>query len=191
MKKFILGAAFATIFTACSTATLVNINVDGDSFIPAASRSTTVNFIAGASVNNPIPDGGLSLPLPNLNFLTRVKLGVNVGVVSSVAGAVTGNFELFVAPASSANLYDPTNKVPTASNCTADTSVDGTNPVVLDLTLSSSSPAACAAAFNRIQSGQVKIGARVSGAVTANTAITFTIQNLDVGVSGYPIKLIP
>jgi hypothetical protein len=144
----------------------------------------------GASINTPIPDGGLAVPTPSLNFLTRIALKINAGVVSSTAGALAGTFELFVAPSGSANLYDPANKVPTSNNCTTDVVVNGTDPVNLDLTLTSTSPAACATAFSRIQSGQFKIGARVSGAVAANTTVTFTINNFDVGISGYPIKLL-
>jgi hypothetical protein len=190
MKKLLLGAAFFAVLSACSTATLINLNVDGDSFIPTASRSTSVNFTAGASVNTPIPDGGLAVPTPSLNFLTRVALKINVGVVSSTAGAITGSFELFIAPSNTANLYDPANKVPTSANCTADTAVNGVDPVNLDLNLTATSPAACATAFNRIQTGQFKIGARVSGAVTANTTLTLTINNFDVGISGYPVKIL-
>jgi hypothetical protein len=190
MKKLLFGAAVFAALTSCSTATLININVDGDSFIPAANRSQAVAFTAGASVNTPIPDGGLAVPTPSLNFLTRIALKINAGVVSSAAGAFVGTFELFVAPSSSSNLYDPANKVPTSNNCTTDTVVNGTDPVDLDLTLTSTSPAACATAFTRIQSGQFKIGARVSGAVTANTTVTFTINNFDLGISGYPVKLL-
>ncbi|MFN3266768.1 MAG: hypothetical protein ACK41E_08010 [Deinococcales bacterium] len=191
MNKLRLGVVLVAVFSACSTATLINFNVDGDSFIPASSKSTSLALTAGASINTPVPDGGIAVPLPNLSFLTAARVSVRVAVVSSTPGAVSGQLELFVAPANTADLYAPANKVPTSTNCTTDATVNGVDPVDFTLNLTSTSPADCATAFNRIQSGQFKIGARVSGSVTADTTVTFTILNLDVGVSGYPVKLIP
>jgi hypothetical protein len=192
MKKLFLMAALVAALSACSTATLININVDGDSFIPANLRSPPPLVIsAGPTVTNyAIPDGGLALPLPSLAFLTKIALKLNVGVVSSVAGAINGTLQLFVAPVNSGNLYDVANKVPTSTTCTTDATVNGTNPVEIGLNLAANSPAPCATAFNRIKSGQFKIGARVSFAVTADTSVTITLNNFDVGVSGYPIQIL-
>ncbi len=192
MKKLFLMAALVTAFSACSTATLININVDGDSFIPANLRSPPpVVVSAGPTVTNyAIPDGGLSLPLPSLAFLTKIALKLNVGVVSSAAGAINGTLELFVAPVNSGNLYEAANKVPTGALCIADVTVNGTDPIAVSLNLAANSPAPCATAFNRIKSGQFKIGARVSFAVTADTTVTITLTNFDVGVSGYPIQIL-
>jgi hypothetical protein len=190
MKKLLLGAALIAVISSCSTATLINLRVDGDSFIPASARTTTLNFLGGVAIATPVPDGGVAIPLPGFDFLTKMSLTINVGVSSSVAGAVAGTFELFIAPGNTANLYDPANKVPSSSNCTTDATVNGTDPIALSLEFSATSPAACAAAFDRIKAGQFKMGARVSGAVTADTTITFTINNLDVGVSGYPVQIL-
>jgi hypothetical protein len=189
MKKLLLICALSTLFAACSTATLINLKVDGDSFIPAANRSQTIPIIVGAFAT-PIPDGGLAVPTPALGFLTKVVLKINIGVVSSAAGAISGSLELYIAPGNTSNLYDPANKVPTSNNCTTDITIDGTTPVDLNLELSSTSPATCASAFDRIKAGQFKIGARVSGAATALTNVTFTINNFDVGVSGFPVKIL-
>ena len=192
MKKLFLMAALVTAFSACSTATLININVDGDSFIPANLRSPPPLAVSAGPIvqNYPIPDGGLALPLPSLVFLTKIALKLNVGVVSSVAGAITGTLELFVAPVNSGNLYDAANKVPTNATCITDVIVNGTDPIAISLNLNANSPAPCANAFNRIKSGQFKIGARVSFAVTAYTTVTITLNNFDVGVSGYPIQIL-
>jgi hypothetical protein len=189
MKKLLMFGALSTLFAACSTATLINLKVDGDSFISASSRSQTIPIVVGA-FSTPVPDGGLAVPAPALDFLTKVGLKINVGVVSSASGAISGSLELYIAPSNTSNLYDPANKVPTSNTCTTDASVNGTDPIDLDLLLSSSSPAACSSAFNRIQAGQFKIGARVSGAATANTNVTFTINNFDVAISGYPVKIL-
>ena len=43
MKKLLVIFAAVVIFTACSTKTLVNLGVDADSFIPAATKSGSVN----------------------------------------------------------------------------------------------------------------------------------------------------
>jgi hypothetical protein len=192
MKKLFLLAALVAVFGACSTATLININVDGDSFLPADKRSPPpLAVIAGPTLTNyAIPDGGLSLPLPSLGFLTKIALKLNVGVVSSVAGAINGTLELFVAPVNSGNLYDAANKVPTGALCATDLTVNGSTPVNVDLVLAANSPTACATAFTRIKSGQFKIGARVSFAVTADTSVTVTLNNFDVGISGYPIQIL-
>lgn len=190
MKKLLLIPALAMLFGACSTATLININVDGDSFLATDKRAPPPLIVLnGQSYNSDIPDGGLTVPLPNLSFLTKIALKINVGVVSSAAGAINGTIQLFVAP-SSGTLFDPANKVPTGANCTGDLPVDGTNPVGVDLSLSATSPAPCSAAFTRVQSGQFRIGARVAFAVTANSTVTITLNNLDVGVSGYPVQII-
>jgi hypothetical protein len=189
MKKLLLIGALSTLFAACSTATLINLKIDGDSFIPASSRSQTIPIVAGA-FTTPIPDGGLAVPTPALGFLTKVVLKINVGVVSSASGAISGSLELYIAPGNTSNLYDPTNKVPTSNNCTTDATINGSTPVDLSLELSSASPAICASAFDRIKAGQFKIGARVNAAATANTNVTFTINNFDVGVSGYPVKIL-
>jgi hypothetical protein len=192
MKKLFLMAALAAALSACSTATLININVDGDSFIPANLRSPPpVAVVAGANAQNyPVPDGGLALPLPSLSFLTKIALKLDVGVVSSVAGAISGTLELFIAPVNSGNLYEAANKVPTDATCTTDLTVNGTTPVAINLNLAANSPTACATAFNRIKSGQFKIGARASLTVTADTTVTITLNNFDVGVSGYPIQIL-
>ena len=186
MKKLFLRAALVAVLGACSTATLININVDGDSFIPANLRSPPpLAVIAGPTIQNfPVPDGGVALPLPSLTFLTKIALKLKVGVVSSVAGAINGTLELFVAPSNTANLYDVANKVPTGAACAGDLTVNGTNPVDVSLVLLATT------AFNRIESGQFKIGARVSFTVTADANVTITLENFDVGVSGYPIQIL-
>ncbi len=192
MKKLFLLVALVAFLGACSTATLININVDGDSFIPAANRTTTQNVTAGPAINIPIPENGLAVPLPSLSFLTRIALKIDAGIVSSVSGAINGTLELYVGPSSATNvtLYDPSNKVPTGANCTGDLTVDGTTPVKVNLSLTASSPTLCANAFNRIKSGQFKIGARVSFVATSNTTVTINLTNFDVGVSGYPVQIL-
>jgi hypothetical protein len=192
MKKLFLAAAIITALSACSTATLININVDGISFIPAASRTPPpLPVVAGPDVSNiEIPVGGLAVPLPTLNFLTKIALKINVGVVADVPGSISGSLQLFIAPTNTNNLYDPANQVPTGANCVGDLAVNGTDPISIDLSLNNNSPAACGTAFNRVKSGQFKIGSRVSFTITANSTVTITLTDLKVGVSGYPVQIL-
>lgn len=190
MKKFLFLSLAAGLLGACSTATLININVDGDSFIPVAEKSKTVAVVGAVSTPFNVPEGGFAANLPKLNFLTGVRIKANVGVVITGGGLNTGTLELYIAPSSTANLYDVNNKVPTKNNCTADTTLNGTDPVDLNLEFSSSSTGKCLTAFNLIKSGSFKIGARVVITLNVNGNLTYTINNFDVGVSGYPVQIL-
>ncbi len=191
MKKLLLPLAAAALLGACSTATLININVDGDSFIDATTKTISLPAVPPITPQVVvIPDGGAGLPLqlPTLTFLTGIRLNIGVSVVATdpTAGA-TGTIEMFVAQSSTANLYDPANKVPTAANCVG----DATLTEAINLNLTATSPAACAAAFNLMKAGNFKIGARASFNLVNASPVTVTLTNLDVGVSGYPAKLLP
>ncbi|NJK46246.1 MAG: hypothetical protein HC933_20080 [Pleurocapsa sp. SU_196_0] len=190
MNRFLILCAVSLLLGACSTKTLLNVNVDADSFVPAETRSGSfpVTVLGDFEYRFPDDDGdttngndpnGSSLSVPSLKFVTAATLTVKLTVNTSL----TANLELYIAPDGTADIYLPQYQVLQGSTATGATFEASAN---LSAT---SSDAAQKQAFEAIQSGKFRIGARARGTGTAGALVGYTIDDLFVSVSGYPIQV--
>jgi hypothetical protein len=190
VNKFFILCAMSVLLGACSTKTLLNVNVDADSFVPADTRSGSFPVTAlgnfeyrfpdddGDTTNGNDPDGS-SLSVPSLKFVTAATLKVKLTVNTSLDASL----ELYVAPDGTADIYLPQYRVRQGSTATGASFEASAN---LSAT---SSDAAQKQAFEAIQSGKFRLGARVQGTGTPGASVGYTIDNLFVSVSGYPIRV--
>jgi hypothetical protein len=190
VKNLLLLPLVALTLGACSTKTLLNINLDADSFLAPATRSNTFDIGVTGNFDRRLPDDdgdadigndpdGSSLSVPQLSFITGVKL--NLGVTLNTSATAT--LELFIAPDNTADIYQPQFRVLQGTNSTGTTFTANA-----DLSATSSDPAQ-QQAFTAIKSGKFRLGARVQGSSTPGATVNYTIDNLGVSVAGYPIKL--
>ena len=190
MKKTLMLLAIVASTTACSTKTLINLNVDADSFIPAATRTGSTPVTAG-TVDYRFPDddgdplngndlNGALLSIPSVNFITAAKLSLKLTLETSA----TGSLEVYIAPGNTANLYQAQFRVLQAANTSGPSFAGQVN-----LAAASSDPAQ-AQAFSAIQSGSFRVGARLQGSAVTGTTVRYSVEDLTVGVSGYPIKVL-
>ena len=174
--------------TACSTKTLININLDADSFIPAATRSGSTVVTAGAiDYRFPDDDGdavngndlnGAILSVPSVKFVNSAGLSVKL----SLDTTATGSLEVYIAPGSTVDIYQLQYRVLQATTASG-SSFAG------NVSLSAaSSDTAQAQAFAAIQSGSFRVGARVQGSAVAGATVQYSVDDLTVRVAGYPIK---
>jgi hypothetical protein len=182
-----LMIAMIFLATACSTKTLINLSVDADSFIPAATRSGSTTITAG-TIDYRFPDddgdaingndvNGALLSIPSVKFISSVALSVKLSINTSA----TGSLEVYIAPGNAAAIYQAQYRVLQAS--TSGSSFAGS----VNLSATSSDPAQ-AQAFAAIQNGSFRIGARVQGSAVAGTTVQYNVDDLTVSVAGYPIK---
>ncbi len=187
MTKLLVIFATLLVFTACSTKTLINLNVDADSFIPAATKSGQVSVIAGAidyrfpdddgdAINGNDPNGAI-ITIPSVKFIASAALTVKLTINTTA----TGSLEVYIAPGSTTALYQAQYRVLQAT--TSGSSFAGS----VNLSAGSSDPAQ-AQAFAAIQSGSFRIGARVQGSAIAGTSVQYSVDDLTISVAGYPIK---
>ena len=192
MKPFLipLCAALAlTVLSACSTKTLLTVNVDADSFVAVKDRTGSVPTGVGGTLDYRFPDddgdavanndlNGVSLSLTSLKILESAKLSVTISLNTSA----TGGLELFIAPNSTVNIYQSQYRVLQSTNTTGqDFKAD------VSLSANASDPAK-AQAFNAIQSGAFRIGAHLQGTAAPGSSIVYTLKDISVSASGYLIK---
>jgi hypothetical protein len=187
--RVLLAAIAVLSLSACSTKTLININLDAESFLPPDTRENAVPVTAGSfrtrlpdddgdAVNGNDPDGAV-INLSALSVLERASLNVRLRLDTSATGALA----LYIAPGNTTNLYQPQYRVLQGSTASADLSAN----VVLSAT---SSDPAQVQAFNAIKSGSFRIGVEASGTAGGTSSVKYRVENLDVSVSGYPIRLL-
>lgn len=188
MMKKMLILAITLLATACSTKTLVNLSVDADSFIPAATKAGSTAVTAGRiDYRFPDDDGdaingndlnGAVITIPSVKFISSATLNIKLTINTTA----TGSLEVYVAPGNTVNLYQVQYRVLQAS--TTDSSSFAGN---VTLSAASSDPAQVQA-FTAIQSGSFRIGARVQGSAISGTMVQYSVDDLTVSVAGYPIK---
>jgi hypothetical protein len=177
------------VLGACSTKTLINLNVDADSFLADSAKSGTINVTAGQfQTRVPDDDGdgttgndadGVPVSLSALSILERASLRAKVRVDTSA----TGSLEVYVAPQNVADIYQAQYRVLQGSNAGGN-SFEAT----VELTANAADPAR-AQAFNAIKSGAFRFGVQLIGSAPSATTIRFELQTLEVSVSGYPVRL--
>ncbi len=188
MNRLLVIFATALTLTACSTKTLVNLNVDADSFIPAATKSGSTVVTAGTidyrfpdddgdAINGNDPDGAI-LSIPSVKFINAAALNVKLTIDTTA----TGSLEVYIAPGNTINIFQTQYRVLQAST-TSGSSFAGN----VKLSAASSDPAQ-AQAFQAIQSGSFRIAARVRGSAVAGTTVKYSVDDLTVSVAGYPIN---
>ena len=186
--KNMLILAITLLATACSTKTLINLRVDADSFIPAATKSGSTTVTAG-TIDYRFPDDngdaingndldGAVITIPSVKFISSASLTVKLTINTTA----TGSLEVYIAPGNTANIYQTQYRVLQAST-TSGSSFAGS----VNLSAASSDPAQ-AQAFTAIQSGSFRVGARVQGSAVAGTTVQYSVDDLTVSVAGYPIK---
>lgn len=174
--------------TACSTKTLINVNLDADSFIPAATKSGSTIVTAG-TIDYRFPDddgdaangndvNGAILSVPSVKFISSAGLNVKF----SINTTATGSLEVYIAPGNTVNIYQAQYRVLQASTSSGSSFAGN-----VSLSAASSDPAQ-AQAFTAIQSGSFRVGARVQGSAVAGTTVQYSVDDLTVSVAGYPIK---
>jgi hypothetical protein len=183
------AALVLTALSACSTKTLLTINVDADSFVTAKDRTGSLPIGVGGALDYRFPDddgdtvanndlNGVSVSLTSLKVLEAAKLSVTISLDTSA----TGGLELFIAPNDTVNIYQPQYRVLQSTNTTGqDFKADAS------LSANSSDPAK-AQAFTAIQSGTFRIGAHLQGTAAPGSSIAYTLKDISVSASGYPIK---
>ena len=190
MIKTLFLTAIALLLASCSTKTLVNLNVDADSFIPAATKSGSVIVTASAflyrfpdddgdAINGNDPDGAI-IAVPSIKFITKASLSLKLTLDTST----TGSLEVYIAPGNVSNIYQAQYRVLQTS--TTDSSSFTGN---IALSAASSDPAQ-AQAFAAIQSGSFRVGAQVRGSAVAGTTVQYSVDDLTVSVAGYPVKAV-
>lgn len=188
LSKISFPIAVVLLLASCSTKTLINLNVDADSFIPADTKSGSVIVTAGTfEYRFPDDDGdlingndldGAMVAVPSIKFVAKASLSLKLTINTSA----TGSLEVYVAPGNVTDLYQAQYRVLQAST-TDSSSFAG------DVTLSAaSSDPGQAQAFTAIQSGGFRVGARVRGSAVAGEKVQYSVDDLTVSVSGYPIK---
>ena len=180
----------ASSLASCSTKTLVNFNVDADSFIPATTKSGSLIVTAsifqyrfpdddGDAVNGNDLDGAI-IAVPSVKFITKASLSLKLTINTSA----TGSLEVYVAPGNVANIYQAQYRVLQAAT-TDSSSFAGS----VTLSAASGDPAQTQA-FAAIQSGGFRVGAQVRGSAAIGETVQYSVDDLTVSVAGYPIKAV-
>jgi hypothetical protein len=192
MKKTfvpLLAALALTTLAACSTKTLFTINVDADSFVAAKDRAGDLPAGVGGVLDYRFPDddgdtvtnndfNGVTVNVAGLKFLEAAKFSVTIGLDTTA----TGSLELFIAPESVTDIYQAQYRVLQSTTTTGQDFNAGVNLGAKD------SDPAKAQAFAAIQSGKFRVGAHLQGAAAPGSSIKYTLKDISVSASGYPIK---
>jgi hypothetical protein len=192
MKKTLvplLAVLALTVLSACSTKTLFTINVDADSFVAAKDRAGSLSTGIGGTLDYRFPDDdgdtvtsndldGVSVNVAGLKFLEAAKFGVTITLDTSA----TGSLELFIAPDTVTDIYQPQYRVLQSTTTTGQDFNASVN-----LGTNSGDPAK-AQAFTAIQSGTFRVGAQLQGTAAPGSTIKYSLKDISVSASGYPIK---
>jgi hypothetical protein len=191
MKKVLLAFSGLTLLASCATFTLVTLNVDAKTLIPASAASGEIAAPAtGGSTRIPSDTGGTVSSLPQLSFLEkgRVQLGLTVAPVQGNATDINLTVDLFIGPSSAADVFTSSYMISTTPVTVTPTT--GSQPslnVVLD---PKSTDPALQGALTALKSGSFKYGLRIASAPSTGGKVTYQVNTFNVSVTGYPIKIL-
>jgi hypothetical protein len=191
MKKILLAFFGLSLLASCATFTLVTLNMDAKSLIPAsAARGEITAPATGGSTRIPSDTGGTVSSLPQLSFLEkgRVQLGLTVAPVQGNATDINLTVDLFIGPANAADVFASSYMISTTSLTVTPTK--GAEPalnVALDPT---STDAAIQSALRALKAGSFKYGLRLVSAPSTGGRVTYQVDAFKVSVTGYPVKIL-
>ncbi len=191
MKKILLAFSGLTLLASCATFTLVTLNMDAKSLIPTSAASGEVTAPAtGGSTRIPSDTGGTVSSLPQLSFLEkgRVQLGLTVAPVPGNATDINLTVDLFIGPASAADVFASSYMISTTSlTVTPTTGAQPSLNVALDPT---STDPAILSALKALKAGSFKYGLRLESAPSTGGRVTYQVNAFNVSVTGYPVKIL-
>jgi hypothetical protein len=203
-KRFLMMITVGLVsMSACTTATLVEVEIDGASlFGIAKSAALPFTLKQGEGVTE-LPFGseqdGIPISLPDTAVRPTERVQIRANVDLEVTGGLSGSLGLFIAPASAPIAVKPEYKVPTKSDCVGDISIDTTantaeqtkvEPITIDLNISNSAIGACKTAFDLIKSGSFKLAITATGTASTDVSLKYNLERFDFILAGYPIKIL-
>ncbi len=203
-KRFLaMITAGLVSLSACTTATLVEIEIDGASLAGIAKSAELPFTLKQGEGVTELPFGseqnGIPISLPDAAVRPATKVQIRADVDLEVTGGLSASLGFFIAPASAPIAVQPEYKVPTQPNCVGDISIDTTsNPaeqiavkkVTVDLIISSSATGPCKIAFDLIKSGNFKLAITATATASTDVSLKYTLERFDFILAGYPIKIL-
>jgi hypothetical protein len=191
MKKTLLALSALTVLASCATFTLVTLNMDAKSLLPAGSTSGEISAPAtGGSTRIPSDTGGTVSSLPQLSFLEkgRVQLALTVAPVTGNASDINFTVDLFIGPSSAADVFTSAYMISNTSLTVTPTT--GSQPslnVALD---PASTDTAIQSALKALKAGSFKYGLRLVSSPSTGGKVTYQVNAFNVSVTGYPVKIL-
>ncbi len=187
LRNALLVAGLSALLASCSGHTVHRVEVDLLSFLPADSRSGTLDVQVG-SVETVWPDqDGEAVPVPGAEALVGGEFVGEVGLVNNTDGDLSGTLEVRVGPASDTDLFDENGDLSWGSSSISLPSGQ-TGSLTLTLTLD---PSTNPQVFALVQSGGFRIGARLSVNSTGTGQVTYTLNRLNLTLRLKLFNLIP
>jgi hypothetical protein len=192
MRRFVLGnallvAGLSALLASCSGHTVHRVEVDLLSFVPSENRSGTLDVQVG-SAETLFPDGdGEKVSIPGAEALVGGGFVGEVELVNNTNGDLTGALEVRIGPASDTDLFDGNGDQLWGSSSVSLGSGQ-TGSLALDLTLD---PDTDPQVFTLVQSGEFRIGAKLSVGSTGTGQVTYTLKRLDLTLRLKLFNLIP
>ncbi|WP_337845731.1 hypothetical protein [Thermus sp.] len=189
MRTWYRNTLFLGLFllAACSGHTVYRFEVDLLSFLPPENRSGTLNVRAG-SAEAPFPaQEGQPVSFPGGEALVDGRFLGEVELTNNTSGDLSGTLEVRVGPASDTDLFDGTGDVAWGSSSISLPSGQA-GAFSLDLPLDSNTNPQV---FALVQSGEFRIGARLSVNSTGTGQVAYTLKKLDLTLRLKPFNLIP
>jgi hypothetical protein len=191
MKKLLVAFLGTSLLASCATFTLVTLNVDAKSLIPASVASGELSAPStGGSNRIPSDTGGTVSSLPQLGFLEkgRVQLGLTVAPVPGNVTDINLTVDLFIGPSSAPDVFSASYMISSTSvTVTPNTGSQPSLNVALD---PASTNPALQGALTALKSGSFKYGLRIASAPGMGGKVTYQVNSFDVSVTGYPIKIL-
>ncbi len=187
MKRLLSSVALILALVSCATFTLITLNVDAESLLPADLKNGEFNAsVSGGSYRFPSDTGGEVTGVTQFSVVDRARV---LMVVTFTPVNIVTNFnvtlDLFVGPSSAADVFQTQYRISSTSILITPSS--GTQ-ASLDVTLDPAGSNATALAA--LKSGNFKYGARIVTPTGGSGKIVYQINNLDFSITGYPIRLI-
>jgi hypothetical protein len=187
MKRLFSGFVLILMLVSCATFTLITVNADAESLLPADLKNGEFTASStGSSVRLPSDTGGEVTGVTQFSVVDRARVLLVVSFAPvNVPTDVSLTLDLFIGPSSAADVFQTQYRISSTSVLfTPTTGTQASLDIALDPTGGN------ATALTALKSGNFKYGARIVTPTGVSGRINYQITNLDFSITGYPIRLI-